>query len=211
MMVGDVTASIVDARRMKRGGRRGRRRRRSRDLLTGAAGELGRGMVMVVVMMMMMMVRVMVLVLVLMLMLVVLIMLLLLLVMTRARGYALQSWRDDRMDRRLLAKLQPLLLPPVGDAGTTCRGIHRFASCPVASSSLPVSKQLSLEDAPVPVTSADDGPVSCVQACHTPLILSQKNFSLSPSISFLFFLSLSLPRLFFSHSLFFASLERQGT
>lgn len=54
------------------------------------------------------------------------------------------------MDRRLFVKLQPLLLPPVGDAGTTCRGIHRFTSCPLAFS-LPVSKQLW--DVPVPVTS----------------------------------------------------------
>lgn len=136
-MIGGVTTSIIDAR-VKRGGRRRRRRQRllrSRDLLTGG-GELARGVVMVMVMMMM--VRMVVLVLVLMLMLVVLIMLLLL-VMTRARGYALQSWRND-MGRRLLVKLQLLLLPPVGDAGTSCRGIHRSASCPVASS-LPVSKQ----------------------------------------------------------------------
>lgn len=141
-MVGDVTASIVDAR-MKCGGRRRRRRQRlllrSRDLLTGC-GELGRGVVMVVMVMMVMVRVVVVLVLVLMLMLVVLIMLLLLLlVMTRAGGHVLQSWWDD-MDWRLLVKLQPLLLPPVGDAGTTCRGIHRFASCP-AVSSLPLSKQ----------------------------------------------------------------------
>lgn len=95
-------------------------------------------MMMVVVKMlvlMMMMVLVVMLVLVLVLMVLVLVLLL-----ARARWYALQSWWDD-VDRRLLVELQPLLLPPIGDTGTTRRGIHRSAAC--RAFSLLVSKQPS--------------------------------------------------------------------
>lgn len=148
-MVGVLTASIVDAR-VERGGRRRRRRRRLLLLLRSRRGQRRRryglmrpgklGQVLVVVMVVVVLVLVLVLV-VLMLMLVMVVLLLLLLV-TQAEG-TFQSWRDDvdRGCRALLVQLQPLLLPPVGDASTTRRGVHRSAvSCPAFP--LAVSKQL---------------------------------------------------------------------
>lgn len=175
VLVDGVTASVVDAR-MESGGRRRRRRQclcsrrcgRRYDLMR--AGELGRLVLvlvlMVVVMLVLVLMVVLVLVLVLMLVLVMmLVVLLLLLVMVARAGNALQSWREvDRGGSARFVELLPLLLPPIGDAGTTRRGIHRFAGSSRASSSFSSSSSSSspavsgrvsrgLQRAPVPVTS----------------------------------------------------------
>lgn len=103
------------------------------------------------------------------------------------------------MDRGLLVKLELLLLPPVGDAGTSRRGIHRSSASRFLSSRLE--------------TQAPPG--SCYEL-HShgrvtrrrwvrvmsgmPHTLPRENFSLPRSFSFLLLpLSLSLS-LFLSHS-----------
>lgn len=51
-----------------------------------------------------------------------------LLLLQTGAGYVFQSWRYEVESGRrgaLLAELQTLLLPSIGDAGTTCRGVHR--------------------------------------------------------------------------------------
>lgn len=152
VLIDGVTASVVDAR-MECGGRRRRRRRRLCSRRCGRwydlmrAGELGRlvlvlVLVLMVMVMLVLVVVVLVLVLVLMLMLVMMLVVLLLLKMMMSRaGYALQSCRE--VDRGRLVELLPLLLPPIGDAGTTRRGIHRFAGSSRASSSFSSSASSS--------------------------------------------------------------------
>jgi hypothetical protein len=128
---------------------------------------------MMMVMVMMVLVLMMMLVLVL-----VLVMLIVLLLMTRTGWDALQSWRDN-IDRCLLAELQPFLLPPIGDAGTTRRSVHRSADCwlfsrsPVceAASRLAVSflLRIMLHNTDNPYHASRTSPYFVLSECPFPL------------------------------------------